>query len=566
MATSTDAQLVPPSFIEFYDSRTKFSRWIARLEGAFEIYKISEVSQKRAYFLHYIGASTFDTLCDLLSPDEPNKRAYDEIKKILQDHFDPEPLEIAEYYKFHHRKQEDGEHSREYMAVLRKMAATCNFGCFLETALRNQFTCGLRDDRIREKIMETKELTLERALNIAQSMEARKTHEMQVHAVQRGKQPQYSLNQPTTERISRRLVCYRCGGPHYADKCPHILAQCTYCKKQGHLKRSCLKAKREEKKKDVGCVEETDVGQGENTTAEYKVNYDYDIYMLDKCDKIVVQAKINKKCIQMELDSGSAVSVIGQKEFEYRFPNVKLQDTKVQLRSYSNNCLNVLGLAEVDVEVLGELKEKLELYVVSDVDKMPLFGRQWLRSFSHKILTRILEVNKVNSNLNEAGLTGSLETLLQKYKTLFDDSIIGEIKGEPVALHLKEGSKPIFCKARPVPFSLKSKVEHKIDRLVQSGILVKVDYSEYATPVVPVQKPNGEVRLCGDFKVTINPQMIVDEHPLPTPEELFAGLAGGEKFTKIDLRCAYLQWSVREEDQKYLTLIYCIGALGYCMG
>ena len=53
---------------------------------------------------------------------------------------------------------------------------------------------------------------------------------------------------------------------------------------------------------------------------------------------------------------------------------------------------------------------------------------------------------------------------------------------------------------------------------------VKVDEitPKYATPLVVVPKPNGKVRLCGDFKVSLNPHLIVGEHPLPRTEDILA--------------------------------------------
>ena len=105
-----------------------------------------------------------------------------------------------------------------------------------------------------------------------------------------------------------------------------------------------------------------------------------------------------------------------------------------------------------------------------------------------------------------------------------------------------------------MPFSLRGAVEQELEKLVKDGVLEKVNHSAWATPVVPVMKANNRVRLCGNYKITVNPNLVVDEHPLPTMEELFANVAGGDKFPKIDLTQAYLQLEVEEEDREVLTL------------
>ena len=61
-----------------------------------------------------------------------------------------------------------------------------------------------------------------------------------------------------------------------------------------------------------------------------------------------------------------------------------------------------------------------------------------------------------------------------------------------------------------------------------------------------VRKPGGKVRLCGDFKVTLNPALKNDVYPFPLPEELFQKFNGGHKFSKLDLAEAYLQVPLEE--------------------
>ena len=131
---------------------------------------------------------------------------------------------------------------------------------------------------------------------------------------------------------------------------------------------------------------------------------------------------------------------------------------------------------------------------------------------------------------------------------------MGAIKSFSAKLSLKEGEEPKFFKPRSIPYAVRGAIEKELDRLEQQGILEKVTYSEWATPIVPVAKPDGRYRICGDFKVTVNPALKVDQYPLPKVEDLFATLAGGRKFTKLDLSQAYLQLELHPEARQYCTI------------
>ena len=131
---------------------------------------------------------------------------------------------------------------------------------------------------------------------------------------------------------------------------------------------------------------------------------------------------------------------------------------------------------------------------------------------------------------------------------------LGTLKSTKAHLELKPNSKPKFCKPRQVPFSLKVPLEKELSRLEHLGILTKVMHSEWAAPVVVVPKGDGCLRVCGDYKTTINPVLVVDKYPLPSPDDLMSQLAGGEKFSKIDLSQAYQQVQLDEESRKYVTI------------
>lgn len=84
-------------------------------------------------------------------------------------------------------------------------------------------------------------------------------------------------------------------------------------------------------------------------------------------------------------------------------------------------------------------------------------------------------------------------------------------------------------------------MEEELARLERIGVIKKVKNSDWAAPVVCVPKKNGKIRLCGDYKVTTNGVLDVDQYPLPRPEDIFAKLAGGKSFTTLDLTQAYNQ-------------------------
>ena len=101
---------------------------------------------------------------------------------------------------------------------------------------------------------------------------------------------------------------------------------------------------------------------------------------------------------------------------------------------------------------------------------------------------------------------------------------------------------------------MKAKVEQELQRLQNDGIIKSVSWSEWATPVVPVLKRNGSVRLCRNFKVTVNPVLNVEQHPMPKVADIFASLGGGKRFTKLDLKDAYLQMEVENKSKHLLTI------------
>ena len=105
-----------------------------------------------------------------------------------------------------------------------------------------------------------------------------------------------------------------------------------------------------------------------------------------------------------------------------------------------------------------------------------------------------------------------------------------------------------------MPYALKNKVDVEIDRLLADKIIEPVEIREWAAPVVPILKKDETIRLCGDYKVTVNKFASVDPYPIPRIDDLYAKLSNGKLFTRLDMRHAYEQLHLDRESRKFVTI------------
>ena len=118
----------------------------------------------------------------------------------------------------------------------------------------------------------------------------------------------------------------------------------------------------------------------------------------------------------------------------------------------------------------------------------------------------------------------SLQSMLKKYEEIFREEV-GTMHEFKAVVVVKPDTKPRFCRARSVPYALKEPIERELDRLESEGVIQQVSHGDWAAPIVAVPKLDGTVRLCGDYKVTVNPSIDIDQYPLPRPEDLMASLS-----------------------------------------
>ena len=148
----------------------------------------------------------------------------------------------------------------------------------------------------------------------------------------------------------------------------------------------------------------------------------------------------------------------------------------------------------------------------------------------------------------------SLASVLEHHKAVFDAGL-GKLKGYEATIEVDPAAQPRFCKARPVPYAYRSRVEQELQRLEEEGVIEPVQFSDWAAPIVPVHKSDGKsLRICGDYKLTINRASKLDRYPIPKPEDLFASLVGGKTFSKLDLSHAYQQIVLKESSRQYVVI------------
>ena len=116
------------------------------------------------------------------------------------------------------------------------------------------------------------------------------------------------------------------------------------------------------------------------------------------------------------------------------------------------------------------------------------------------------------------------------------------------------GVQPRFFKARPVPLAYREQVEHQLQADIDRGLWEPVKSSKWAAPLVLVPKSDGSVRICGDYRLTINKAAPVEQYPLPRFEELSAKLQGSTVYSKVDLKSAYNQLPLDEKSRENLTV------------
>jgi transposase InsO family protein len=518
-------------------------------------------TRKKAIFLSEVGPEVYGILSNLVAPQKPRDLTLAQIKVHLKGHFNPDPLEISESFHFGTRVQKNGESVNDFVLALKKLSIHCNFENYLDRALRDRLVCGLQDTRIQNKLLNTTDLTFERACRIANAMEMAdkqakemrpQSHSGSVNKVNQGTgSAGESKNfESKKSRNKSSKGCFRCGHNHLARDCPMKDAQCYKCKKIGHMANMC-------RTKLAGKPKDSYKPKNDQPRSVSQVEHETDdslgifsIMSLSGGQGYFVKMTLNDIECNMQIDTAADFSVMSKQVYRSMFSHMPMSSSKVKLKTYTGDKIVVCGEIMFDV-VYKDQKATLPMVVVDHPGRPTLLGRNWLE----KLKLEWGEIFTVTQSSKTSSVHQRLDLVLRKHSALFqeNDNYDG-LTNFKAHIRVKPDAKPVFLKARRVPYALKDMVEAELDKLEKNKVIVKTDYSEWASPVVVVPKSDHTVRICGDYKVSINSVVDDEQYNLPTTQDLYHELAGSKVFTKLDLSHAYAQLEVESESQKYLTI------------
>ena len=335
--------------------------------------------------------------------------------------------------------------------------------------LRDRLVCGITDTTVQKHLLGEKELTLDRAVSLAQSVEIAEkgAKDLQsstgsaneVHKLSRKATTAGNERKSTHDKDKKVPVCYWCGGKHLATKCCFISEECHICGKQGHVAKVCRS-----RQKNGDVKKPNPSPKPVHQLSEDSSGTEYTLFPVQNssCKPLQTTMMVEGHNLTMEVDTGAAVSLVSEDTVNNSpfLKSLPLQQTSVRLRTYTGQAVSVLGQVLVKVQY-NKVNETVPLQVVKG-SGTTLLGRDWLQKF--RLDWKI--IFKLHTTL-------TLQEVLDSHEEVFSNKL-GTLKDYKVKFYLEEQAAPHFFKARPLPLALRERVADELDRLQAKGSIVPV--------------------------------------------------------------------------------------------
>ncbi|CAH1994743.1 unnamed protein product [Acanthoscelides obtectus] len=543
----------------------RWDRWKRALFIYLEAANIDRDIKKRASLLHFGGLDLQEVFYNIPGANVEPAEGVDVFEiaiSKLDAYFAPRQSKVFERHIFRLLKQEPDEKFEKFVLRLRKQADKCQFAD-REGNIIDQITEKCFLPELRKKILKIgDDITLEQVITEANTLEVVNKQ------LEEFKNPLRSNENQEVNRMDSKFKrnfdksrnvqhgCGRCGNPRHAgndESCPARDKECLKCGLKGHFRQYCrtkqtLKRRvdreyRHEQKKgrfDREKNEVNEVGDSSNNTAHKEEETEY-VFHID--DDVEIKCTIGGVQTKMLIDSGCKQNLITERTWEKLKKNKvnvynQLPNPDVTFMAYgSPTPLKIKGSFEAQIKV-GVRSENSTFYVVID-------GTRNLLGKTSAIALGVLRIG-LDAEVNQV-----------------DYQIFPKFKDVSIHLPIDHSIPPVSQPYRRIPIPLEAKIENKIEELKQRDIIEPVvGSSKWVSPVVPVLKENGEVRLCIDMR-RANEAIIRENHPLPTMDKLLPKMKNAKVFTKLDIKDAFHQLEIDPASRHITTFITSKGLFRY---
>lgn len=576
--------IVQASSMAEFNIHENWILWHQRLEMHFTEIGCTAEPSKISTLLKTIGSEAYSIVHSLCSPEVPSTKSYQQLCDILKQQFTPPVIVYQERKNFYTAQMAPNETVASWFARVKKLAIDCKFGAQLEAAVKDKFIMEL-PPKIFEKLCEEDEsLQLNDAFKKALLREtkinrANVSNESEVNYVKshshRSNNARSNNNSSNNGSNSGsrgksygngnpKKACGHCGWKNHASSsCKYKSSTCHSCGQIGHLQNICQR--KDKNTNSVQYVSNNIHAQNDSNDSndffnsicsiqgiqtDGTVDFDLTLCNIDEGERALyrLSVEVNGVTIVTDCDTGAPCSLMAASTFDRLFNRKILRPCHRPFRGYTGDLLNLTGEFTASVRIGDQIRKST--IVVTNYDRPTLLGRNFLRAFGFELV----QVNKPHHTVNSIS---NYNEIIEQIKSDFSEvfkSGLGTYNVSKVKLPLVKDATPIYFKARPIPLAFRDGIEKQINNLVEMGVYIPTEDSEHGTPIVPVLKPNGEFRICGDYKSTINKFLLDFKYPLPRIDQIFASMQGGKLFTKLDLSNAYNQLVLDEESQKLCTL------------
>nr|XP_026485607.1 uncharacterized protein LOC113393110 [Vanessa tameamea] len=430
------------------------------------------------------------------------------------------------------RKQQIEESIDNYLQALKQLAKDCDFkNVDAETNrndnIRDAFISGIQSNKIRQRLLENLDLSLDDVYNQALSLEGAEISSQQynisVNAIENNKsrdnsmfvRPQsseYDSRKSSSEATNYKRKCFFCGDRiHIRKNCPALDVTCQMCGKKGHFANVC---------RSKICNNAATIKQFESSACIVAASP-------SSLKKATLPAYIKGIRAHALIDTGSSVSFINDNFF--KLCGLKKLPSNQTISMASTNFTSLVdGKTIVSAKIGNHDYDDLNLLIVKNLCADLIIGHDILEK--HSFL--------------EFSFGGPKEPII------VCNVAEASIPAVPLFANISADCKPIAIKSRRFSQDDKQFIIQEIRKLLAEGI-IEESSSPWRAQVLITKNENHKKRLVIDYSQTINKYTQLDAYPLPNIEEMISQVSKYFFFSTIDLQNAYHQIPILAKEKQY---------------